>query len=311
MRKVATMLRPKTRWISIVLRNDRRDQSSAGQATRFRSVCQTAAKVSFALGLVMMLASMVSLAVGAKHNPATTSLRDYVRGIASGDEAFDLGTATTRVYQGIVHEEPRHVGLTENWLQAGLGLLYTPIKTTQDTDRLLAGGIANCSERSQILKTIAESAGYDCRFVGLEGHVVLEVYAGGRWRMADPDYGVVFDLGVDSMALLEQQPVVIAALASHGHSGQTVSTYLQILQSTEDNTWLAVGSPLSPRLHAIEQACAWLIWIMPTTAILVGLSPRLASRAIRAASLKRRIDRREQVAAAAIGMFAHAESERG
>lgn len=268
------------------------------------------AKVSFALGLMITVASIVSLAVGRGVNPATVPLRDYVQAVASGDEPFDLRTATTQVYQGIVHEEPRHIRLSENWLQAGLGLFYTPFKTTQDTHRLLAGGIANCSERSQILKTIAESAGYDCRFVGLEGHVVLEVYAGGRWRMADPDYGVVFDLGVDSMALLEQQSVVIAALASHGHSGQTISTYLEILQSTDDNTWLAVGSPLSPRLHAIERACAWLIWIIPTTAILVGLSPRLASRTIRAASLKRRINRREQ-GDAAIGMFAHAESERG
>jgi hypothetical protein len=256
----------------------------------------------------MTVASIVSLAVGREVNPATVPLRDYVHAVATGDEAFDLGTATTWVYQGIVHAEPRYVNAGENWLQAGLGLLYTPFKTTQDTHRLLAGGIANCSERSQILKTIAESAGYDCRFVGLEGHVVLEVHDGGRWRMADPDYGVVFDLGVDSMALREQQPVVITALASHGHSGKTISTYLEILQSTDDNTRLDVGSPLSPRLHAIEKACAWLIWIMPTTAIFVGLSHRLVIRAVRVAILSRRINRREKGAANTIGGLAHAES---
>jgi hypothetical protein len=163
----------------------------------------------------------------------------------------------------------------ENWLQAALGLIYRPIKTTQDTDRLLAGGIANCSERSQILKTIAESADYPCRFVGLQGHVVLEVLDGDRWRMADPDYGVVFDRGVESLASPEHQPDVVAALASRGYPSQTIVSYLELLQSTNDNQFLPIGSPLSPRLYKLEQACNWLIYILPTTAILVGLLPVL------------------------------------
>jgi hypothetical protein len=269
------------------------------------------AALAIAVGTLMTVASGIGFFAGRVINPATVPLGNYVRAVASGDEAFELRTATMRVYRGIVHEEPRHIRVSENWLQAGLGLLYAPIKTTQDTDRLIAGGIANCSERSQILKTIAESAGYDCRFVGLEGHVVLEVHDGGRWRMADPDYGVVFDVGVDSMALPEQESVLVAALVGFGHSDETISTYLQILQSTDDNTRLAVGSPLSPRLDAIERACGWLVWILPATAISFGLSPVLAHRAISAANLKRRMIRYDQNATTAIGMFAHLDSKRG
>jgi hypothetical protein len=237
---------------------------------------------------MMMGASLVNLPVGRTTNPLTLPLCQYARSVAVGSEPFELLEATTRVYQGIVHQEPRYIASGENWLQAVLGLIYGPIKRTQDTNRLLAGGIANCSAPSQILKTIAESAGYQCRFVGLQGHVVLEVLDGDRWRMADPDYGVVFDLGVDSLALFPQQPVVVAALASRGHQGQTIARYLELLQSTSDNQSLPVGSPLSPRLYKIEQACAWLIWILPTTAILVGLSPVLLSRKIKAAAVRKR-----------------------
>lgn len=158
---------------------------------KIRCACDKIAKVFLAVGLVMIGASLVNLPVGRTTNPLTLPLCQYARSVAFGNERFELSDATTRVYQGIVHQEPRYVAPGENWLQAALGLIYGPIKKTQDTNRLLAGGIANCSERSQILKTIAESAGYQCRFVGLQGHVVLEVLDGDRWRMADPDYGVV------------------------------------------------------------------------------------------------------------------------
>ncbi len=158
---------------------------------KIRCACDRIAKVFLAVGLVMIGASLVNLPVGRTTNPLTLPLCQYARSVAFGNERFELSDATTRVYQGIVHQEPRYVAPGENWLQAALGLIYGPIKKTQDTNRLLAGGIANCSERSQILKTIAESAGYQCRFVGLQGHVVLEVLDGDRWRMADPDYGVV------------------------------------------------------------------------------------------------------------------------
>lgn len=251
---------------------------TGGDSPTVRYAWDKIATILLATGLLMMGASMVNLPVGRTTNPLTLPLCQYVRSVATGDERFELADATTRVYLGIVHQEPRYIGPGENWLQAVAGIFYPPIKTTQDTDRLLAGGIANCSERSQILKTIAESAGYQCRFVGLQGHVVLEVLDGQHWRMADPDYGVVFDLDANSLASIDRQPVIATALRNRGHQDQTITRYLEILQTTNDNQTLPTGSPLSPRLYKVEQACNWLIWILPTSAIVLGLSPGLIRR---------------------------------
>jgi hypothetical protein len=267
------------------------------------------AKILLAIGLLMMGASLVNLPSGRLVNPLTLPLCHYAHAVATGNEPFELTAATLRVHQGIVHQEPRFVGPGENWLQAILGTFYPPIKTTQDTDRLLAGGIANCSERSQILKTIAESAGYQCRFVGLQGHVVLEVLDGEQWLMADPDYGVVFDLDVASLALPDQQPVVVAALTDRGYPYQTIARYLEILQSTNDNQTLPTGSPLSPRLHKIEQACSWLIWMLPATAIALGLSPVLIGPRTRRMLRIKRSQRYKGITSRTIQSRTHTETE--
>jgi hypothetical protein len=241
------------------------------------TICNTKAWIGLALsrislvaGLIMIGATLVNLPALQTSNPTTLGLRQYVEAIATGGEPFELPSATKRVYTGIIHHEPRFISPGENWLQAILGLFYAPIKSTQDTNRLLSGGIANCSERAQILKTIAESAGCQCRFVGLEGHVVLEVKAGDRWQVADPDYGVVFEYDMGVVVMPEQQSLITAALTTAGHPPHAIDRYLRILQSTDDNRRLPIGSPISPRLYQIEQACKYLIWIIPALALSYG-----------------------------------------
>ncbi|MFM2093423.1 MAG: hypothetical protein RIS70_547 [Planctomycetota bacterium] len=176
---------------------------------------------------------------------------------------LDLPAATLRVHDLTTHSNDRLVGLDENWLQFGLGLLYEPLSHTQDSARLLEGGGANCSERCAILKVICEAAGYRCRYAGLEGHVVLEVRWRGRWHTADPDYGVVFAAGVHDLADPKCEKLITSRLAERGYSQATIHTYLAILQSTENNRVLAEGVELSPRLMRIEQVCKWAMWILP------------------------------------------------
>lgn len=49
-------------------------------------------------------------------------------------------------------------------------------------------GITFCSQISAMNVALWEAAGYDGRVVDLDGHVVAEIFYGGRWRMFDHDF---------------------------------------------------------------------------------------------------------------------------
>lgn len=186
------------------------------------------------------------------------------------DEPFNLGITNRLVYRGTVHCDDRRIGVYENWLQWLLAHGYPPLERLQDSERLARGVGANCSERAQILKTLVQRAGRPCRFVGLNGHVVLEVEMESGWCVADPDYGVVFPVDMERLARAECQPLIWWRLAGRGYGPAAIRSYLQIVQSTDDNIALPIGSPLSPRLYLIETACGWLVWLIPGGLMLTG-----------------------------------------
>lgn len=183
---------------------------------------------------------------------------------------FDLRAATLWVHSQTTHSSGRRIGLSENWMQCVLGMVYEPLSHTQNAIRLMRGGATDCSERCQILKTFCESAGLRCRFAGLEGHVVLEVRWRGRWHTADPDYGVVFATSVTELASPKFASLVIDRLSERGYTQSTVREYLAILQSTENNRVLPEGTDLSPRLMWIERFCNWAAWLLPMILATLG-----------------------------------------
>lgn len=243
----------------------------------------TSGAVLLGLALLPLLSSSPVFSV-----PSTQerqSLRAYVQRIQAGGE-YELNEAVARVHAGTVHSDGSAVGLAENWLQFVLSRVYPPLARSQNTARLIEGGEGDCSERSQILKTISEAAGLPCRFVGLGGHVVLEVQVAGAWQIADADYGVVFPVG---LAVLEQdsaEPLIRDKLALARHSPDKIQTYAEIVQSRGDNVTLPVGMPLSPRLHLAELACDWLVWLLPLACLVMGAMLRIPLFANRMHALK-------------------------
>jgi hypothetical protein len=168
--------------------------------------------------------------------------------------------------------------LNENWVQWIAGFLYVPLRRTQDADLLINGQNAECSERSQILKSIAEEFGFQCRFVGLGGHVVLEVAVDGDWQVADPEFGLTYPVNISRLAEESQESAVIDALRSHHVNDEQISNYLRILQSEEDNIRLPIGEPISPRLKLMEEACDWLAWIIPIACYLSACGYFISAR---------------------------------
>jgi hypothetical protein len=233
------------------------------------------------------LAGHVFVAIGA------SLIALYAMGLflpgSSGDlpssESFDLVQANRCIYLSTTHSDDRRIAVTENWLQWSLGHLYAPLARTQNPERLWDGRLANCSERSQILKTLAEQAGNECRFIGLSGHVVLEVQTALGWQVADPDYGVVYPAAIADLQQADGRPLIRHTLSAAGYPAPNIERYLAIVQSTDDNVVLPVGSPLSPRLFVVERACDWLAPLLPLGLLAMGAVLLQATRAL---SVRRR-----------------------
>lgn len=200
-------------------------------------------------------------------------LGDYARDVGEGD-VFDLEEATWWVRMGTVHSGRREIKPTENWLQWLAGFAYPALWRTQDTKALIAGGRAECSERSMILKAIVESAGHRCRFIGLSGHVMLEVEWEGGWRVADPELGIVFGESFAELQREESLGQVEARLVGVGLRPHEVAHYLEILASADDNVTLPVGAALSPRLMFIERVLKPLACLFPALSLSLGLTLR-------------------------------------
>lgn len=242
---------------------------SNGLGTLFRACMWTG------IALLTLNLGSVSPPVATRHalpgqaTTRTTTSASHLGSFASGD-AWDLERANRWVFANTEHSAERRIAVTENWLQWLLSRGYPPLARIQDPGRLLAGRKTDCSERCQILKTIVERAGRQCRFIGLSGHVVLEVREGRQWRVADPDYGVVYEQPFEQLQKPSAATAIRARLGAAGHSKAAIDLYLGIMQSTADNQRLPVGSPLSPRLYGTEVACDWLVWIIPGLLVLSG-----------------------------------------
>ena len=240
-----------------------------------RSASGMVSGVLTSLGVLTFTLAILSI-LPVKHHAVDGSkeLLAYRRDIRQGG-VFELDEATRLVHDGTRHAQPRHIHFSENWMQWTTGWFYPPLRRTQDTDRLIAGGLAECSERSQILKGIAESAGLPCRFVGLTGHVALEVFYQDRWQFADPEYGIVFPCGLSELEQPAQDGYVRDMLATTVKAPWVIDHYMEILQSPEDNLVFPVGAAISPRLHRLEQLYAGLLWVFPSTCLALGWTLRL------------------------------------
>lgn len=226
------------------------------------------------LGVLTLTLAIISiLPMRHRANDQSKALFTYLREMQRGG-VFELEEATRLVLEGTRHAQPRHVHFLENWMQWTAGFVYSPLRRTQDTHRLISGGLAECSERSQILKGIAESAGLPCRFVGLNGHVALEVYFQDRWHFADPEYGIVLPFSLRELEQPAQASYLRDSLAITVRDPWMIDHYLDILLSTKDNVVFPVGESISPRLHRLEQLCAGMLWLLPSTCLALGWTLR-------------------------------------
>ena len=179
------------------------------------------------------------------------------------------------VLNRFVHGEQAYYNFFSNWILCLLGYANTAFTAIRDPDMLLRNGhSALCSEQSYLLLILAERFGIKARHVGLNGHVVMEAWYGGKWHMYDPDLEVVPDVsgrGILSVYELSRDPVLLQSLyQKHGNS------IVQIFVSREDNTFMSF-----PRLahfewktnvlSYFERIANRLKWFVPMIILVIGV----------------------------------------
>jgi hypothetical protein len=122
-------------------------------------------------------------------------------------------------------------------------------------------GYGFCDDTARALATLAELSGLKSRVWELDGHVVAEVMANGRWRMLDADQQAYFHragapldiLGVEELAA---ERAAFAHLVSFRNADGYPPKYIDCFLSKDDNKVSASGTAehrIDPTLRAGEQ----------------------------------------------------------
>jgi len=193
--------------------------------------------------------------------------------ISTPKQEFDIEKSTALVFESL-RSGDRKILIYENWLLWGLGKAYAPMGRTQSPKRIVAGGVAICSEAAEVLNEVASINGNASRFIGLQGHVISEIKVNQKWLLADADYGIVFPFGYNEMLRLSEDEVaqiISSLLTNRGFKTKVVEFYKDVLLSIEDNTVQKIGEKQSPRLWLIEYFANYFIWLISIISGLVCL----------------------------------------
>jgi hypothetical protein len=154
-------------------------------------------------------------------------------------------------------------------------LLGGPFRTSFSRDRILRlGNKGFCSQQTYILVQLANDLGLPARQVGLNGHVVAEIWYDRDWHMFDPDYELVIRNArgsIASVADLEQDGPRLTAAYGSRHALAVVPLY----QSRIDNTYMSypAGSYFEWKTNVLlylTMAMQVLKWGIPFVLLLIG-----------------------------------------
>ena len=119
-------------------------------------------------------------------------------------------------------------------------------------------GYGFCDDAAQAVAGLAKLCGLQARIWGLEGHVVPEIFAGGRWLMLDADFAAYFHQPGNPRAILgvEELGKDRAAFKNSvalGKQGSFEEGYAEPFLSTADNKPLPVEARSDHRVTATLQ----------------------------------------------------------
>ncbi|MDP8244431.1 MAG: hypothetical protein P9L94_10150 [Candidatus Hinthialibacter antarcticus] len=216
-----------------------------------------------------------------QQTPNLAALERYAAAQLNGTDAQKIRQLYDIVCARFGHSEGARYNLFSNWILWGLGWLAEPagargdIQAIRNVDSLLRlSDHGLCSQVNYMLVALTQRFGYPSRHVGLNGHVTMEIFHDGAWRMYDPDFEVMIEdengnvLGVHE---LETRPdLVDEYFTPHGGGGAAVACFTTAV----DNTFVSYppGAWFSWKAQVMtffEAACQWLKYLVPLVGILI------------------------------------------
>jgi len=167
--------------------------------------------------------------------------------------------------------DPEHTTPTifENWI-VWLYSRYLGKYEWIDSARAARLGGGFCSQHAILFNNILREQGIESRILGLKGHVVNEVLVGGKWKVYDADYDVVFDT---SLKDLEDHPEKVeAAYKAAGRPEEEARHWRDVFAASDNHENFRSAMMYSPRRYLVETAALYLIWILPVACIFMGLA---------------------------------------
>ncbi len=131
----------------------------------------------------------------------------------------------------------------------------------------LGGGF--CSQHAIVFNNILRDQNMESRIIGLNGHIVNEVFVGGEWKVYDPTFNIVFEA---SLKKLEDNPeIVYHAYRMVGRTHEEAKYLQKIFASHEDNWHFPTSKHYDVKKYIIEVFSLYAIWCIPILFIFVGL----------------------------------------
>lgn len=209
-----------------------------------------------------------------RNTPDYPSLVRYARARVKGTDEQKAIQILAIVSHRFVHGESTE-SLLSSYPSYLAGFIDPAFRLTFSTDRILeAGTSAVCSQQSYVLVHLANDLGIRARQVGLNGHVVAELWYANAWHMFDPDYELFIRgpngtiEGVRDLAF--NPPLLVRA---YGNKNPVVP---QLYESREDNTFVSypVGAYFEWKSNALLYVTHVLDltkWLFPPIFLLIGL----------------------------------------
>lgn len=153
------------------------------------------------------------------------------------------------------------------------GFLHPALRFTFSADRIVAtGNLGVCSQQSYVLMRLANDVGLRARQVGINGHVVAEIWYHDDWHMFDPDYETfAWDAGhqVASVRELTRDPSLVERAYRDRNPG--IWTYYA---SRQDNTFAPAGAYWMWKANVLLYVTKVIDeskWLFPPILLLIGL----------------------------------------
>jgi len=138
-----------------------------------------------------------------------------------------------------------------------------------DTKKAVRLGGGFCSQQAIVFNNILREQKIESRILGLNGHVLNEVFIDGKWRVYDPDFNVIFE---ESLKELEDNfNKVYRAYRIAGRTHDESKYLEKVFASHEDNWHFSTSKHYDIKKYFIETVSIYLIWVVPTMLIVVGL----------------------------------------